>query len=80
MSWFQRERTPFEAVLYGLYFFGLSFRYVSYALDPFVNRSHVAVWKWVQRFDPQHLFSVKRVNAFLVDENYVKVGSSEAWI
>ena len=82
MSWFQRERTPFEAVLYGLYlyFLGLSFRCVSDALDPFVRRSHVAVWKWVQGFDPRHLFCAKRVSAFLVDETYVKVGSFEAWI
>jgi putative transposase len=82
MSWFVRERTPFEAVLYGLYlyFLGLSFRCVSYALDPFVKRSLVAVWRWVQRFDPRHLFCVRRVCAFLVDETYVKVGSFEAWV
>ena len=82
MSWFQRERTPFEAVLYGLYlyFLGLSFRCVSNALDPFVKRTHVAVWKWVQAFDPKYLFHVKRVDAFLVDETYVQVGSFEAWI
>jgi transposase-like protein len=51
---------------------------VSYALDPFVKRSHVAVW--VQRFDPRHLFCVRRVCAFLVGETYVKVGSFEAWV
>ena len=40
--------------MYGLYlyFLGLSFRSVSYALDPFVNRSHMAVWQWVQRYEP----------------------------
>jgi len=80
MSWFVRERTPFEAVLYGLYlyFLGLSFRCVSYALAPFVKRFLVAVW--VQRFDPRLLFCVMRVCAFLVDETYVKVGSFEAWV
>jgi putative transposase len=51
---------------------------VSYALDPFVKRSLVAVW--VQRFDPRHLFCVRRVCAFLVGETYVKVGSFEAWV
>ena len=50
------------------------------ALDPFVNRSHVAVWKCVERFDLKHIFGVKRVSAFLVDETYVKVGSFEAWV
>lgn len=82
MSWFQRERTPFEVVLYGLYLYalGLSLRCVSLALDPFVKRSHVAVWTWVQRFRPITLFPTERVCAFLVDETYVKVGSFEAWV
>jgi len=68
--------------MYGLYlyFLGLSFRSVSYALDPFVNRSHMAVWQWVQRYEPHRVFDVKRVQAFLVDETYVKVGSFEAWV
>ena len=68
--------------MYGLYlyFLGLSFRSVSYALDPFVNRSHMAVWQWVQRYEPHRIFDVKRVQAFLVDETYVKVGSFEAWV
>jgi putative transposase len=79
---FQRERTPSQAVMYGLYlyFLGLSFRGVSQALDPFVKRSHMAVWKWVQRYEPHRIFDVKRVQAFLVDETYVKVGSFEAWV
>lgn len=56
--------------MYGLYlyFLGLSFRGVSCALDPFVKRSHMAVWKWVQRYDPHKIFDVRRVQAFLVDE------------
>lgn len=82
MIQFQRERTPLQAVMYGLYlyFLGLSFRSVSYALDPFVKRSHMAVWHWVQRYEPHRIFDVKRVQAFLVDETYVKVGSFEAWV
>jgi hypothetical protein len=37
-----------------LYFLGLSFRNTSKAIQPLFDkeerRSHVAVWKWVQRF------------------------------
>src|ERR1700693_4027837 len=79
---FQRKRTRPHIVLYALYlyFLGLSFRDVSHALDPFVRRSHMAVWKWVQRYEPHRVFDVKRVQAFLVDETYVTVGSSEAWV
>ena len=38
------------------------------------------MWKWVQRYEPHRVFDVKRVQAFLVDETYVKVGSFEAWV
>jgi putative transposase len=78
----KRRRTDPHAVLYGLYlyFLGLSFRGVSRALDPFVKRSHMAVWQWVQRYEPHRTFDVKRVQAFLVDETYVKVGSFGAWV
>jgi putative transposase len=79
---FQRESTALQTVLYGLYlyFLGLSFRDVSCALDLFVKRSHTAVWKWVQRHDPRRMFEVKRVQTFLVDETYIRVGSFEAWV
>src|ERR1700730_13595427 len=78
----QRERTRPHVILYALYlyFLGLSFRDVSSALDPFGGRSHTAVWKWVQRYEPHQMFDVKRVQAFLVDETYVQVGSFEAWV
>ena len=82
MSLFERVRTRPEVVLYGLYLYalGLSYRSVPLALEPFVDRSHVAVWDWVQRFNPNHIFDVRRVQAFLVDETYVRVGSFEAWV
>jgi putative transposase len=82
MLQFERKRTDPHVVLYALYlyFLGLSFRDVSHALEPFERRSHAAVWQWVQRYEPQRVFDVKRIQAFLVDETYVKVGSFEAWV
>lgn len=58
---FEREKTPAQTVLYCLYLYfgGLSFRDVSYVLEPFVRRSHMAVWKWVQRYEPHGVFKVK---------------------
>jgi hypothetical protein len=46
MAIVERERTSAEIVMYALYlyFLGLSFRNTSRALQPFVERSHVAVW------------------------------------
>lgn len=81
---FERERTSAEVILYALYlyFLGLSFRNTSKAIQPFEEkgRSHVAIWKWVQRFNPKRLYSCKRVSAFLIDETMIQIGSDEAWL
>jgi putative transposase len=78
----KRERTRPEAVLYGLYLYylGLSLRDVACALDPFVKRSHVSVWKWIQILGKKGIFHRRKVSAFLVDETYVRVGHYEAWV
>jgi hypothetical protein len=36
-----------------IYFLGLSFRNTSKALSPFVERSHVSIWKWLQHYNSQ---------------------------
>ncbi len=81
---FERERTSAEVILYALYlyFLGLSFRNTSKAIQPFdvKGRSHVAIWKWVQSFNPKRLYSCKRVSAFLIDETMIHIGSDEAWL
>ncbi|MEM0079427.1 MAG: DDE-type integrase/transposase/recombinase [Nitrososphaerota archaeon] len=81
---FIRQRTALPIVLYGLYLvaLGLSFRCVSRALKPFVDRSHVAVWSWVQRLPGfRRFFRVRcRVSMFLLDENAVLVKGLPAWI
>jgi putative transposase len=78
---FERERTSAEVILYALYlyFLGLSFRNTSKAIQPFdvKGRSHVAIWKWVQRFNPKRLYSCKRVSAFLIDETMLQIGSDD---
>jgi hypothetical protein len=58
MAIVERERTSAKIVMYALYlyFLGLSFRNTSRALQPFVERSHVPVWEWVQRFDPKQVY------------------------
>lgn len=63
-----------------LYFLGLSFRKTSMAIEPFEERSYVAVWNWVQRFNPKQMFPCKRLVAFLIDETQVQIGSQEAWL
>ena len=69
-------------VLY-LYFLGLSTRGVSKALF-FLNRvkrSHVAIWKWIQKYHPKKILSKrKKILEFIVDETLVKVGSEYIWL
>ena len=81
---FQRERTPTGLIMYALYlyFLGLSFRNTAKALDPFVEkRSHVAVWNWVQLFNPNKFYLRRtRVTAFIIDETMLQIGSDYAWL
>ena len=81
---FQRKRTSTGLIMYALYlyFLGLSFRSTAKALDPFVEkRSHVAVWNWVQLFNPNKFYLKQtRVTAFIIDETMLQIGSDYAWL
>ena len=65
-----------------LYFFSLSLRNTSNALEPFKDqkRSHVAVWNWIQRFGSPHIYKSKRVSAFIIDETVIQIGSQHFWL
>ena len=78
----KRERTSSEITMYGLYlyFLGLSFRNVSRAIEPFIQRSHVAVWEWVQKFNPKQIYPCKRVSTFLIDETMIQIGNTKSWL
>ncbi|MGB9659999.1 MAG: DDE-type integrase/transposase/recombinase [Nitrososphaerales archaeon] len=78
-------RTPVWLMLYGiyLYFCCTSFVRASRALEPFIKRSYVAIWKWVQRFSSMaDRFRVERgkVKCILVDETSAKIKGVEAWV
>ena len=81
----ERNRTSplyIESSLY-LYFLGLSTRGVSKAIFYMhkVKRSHVAIWKWIQKYKPQKISSKrKRISEFIIDETLVKVGPEYIWL
>ncbi|MGB7639356.1 MAG: DDE-type integrase/transposase/recombinase [Nitrososphaeraceae archaeon] len=81
---FERERTKPYVIRYSLYlyFLGLSLRSTSKAIEPFVNRSYVSVWYWIQQFDPKRIYPSKRkrVPAFIIDETQIQIGYNEAWL
>ena len=82
---FERNRTRSFLIRYSLYlyFLGLSLRSTSKALEPFVDRSYVAIWYWIQQFDPKNVFPNKkksRIVAFVIDETMIQIGNSDAWL
>ena len=82
---FERNRTRPFLIRYGLYlyFLGLSLRSTSRALQPFVDRSYVAIWYWIQQFDPKNVFPNKkksRIVAFIIDETMIQIGNTDAWL
>jgi putative transposase len=82
---YERERTKPYVIRYALYlyFLGLSLRATSKAIEPFADRSYVAVWYWIQEFNPKHVYPNKkksRITAFIMDETQIQIGSAEAWL
>jgi len=49
-----RRRTPLPVMAYAVYpyFSGLSLRRASKSLRLIMSRSHVSIWRWVQRLGP----------------------------
>jgi putative transposase len=79
------ERIQSTRIGYGLYlllyFLGLSYRNTSKALAQFVKRSHLAVWKWIQRYKPKKIARKrKRISGLMIDDTIVKIGSNYMWI
>jgi len=82
----KRNRTPsldIDRALY-LYFLGLSTRCVAKALLFLhnVKRSHVAIWKRIQKCHSSRKTSSKRrkFEEFIVDETLLKVGPELIWL
>src|SRR4029078_3112546 len=82
----KRNRTPSEYIGYGLYlyFLGLSLRNVIKALSylHIVKRSHVAIWKWIQKFRHGRISSTRRnkISEYIVDETILQVRSEYIWL
>jgi putative transposase len=61
----------------------LSTRNVAKAMFCFrkVKRSHVAIWKWIQKYHPRKILSKrKRISEFIIDETLLKVGFEFIWL
>jgi putative transposase len=83
---FERNRTRPFLIRYALYlyFLGLSLKYIE-DIRAFVDRSYVAIWYWIQEFNPNDVFQNKKKNrivAFIIDETIGQVGNIDAclWV
>ncbi len=82
----KRNRTRSEYIGYGLYlyFLGLSLRNVVKALSYLyiVKRSHVSIWKWIQKFRNRRISSTRRnkISEYIVDETILQVGPEYIWL
>jgi len=72
-----RNRTPIALILYIFnYFSSLSLRRASHVLEPIIKRSHVAIWKWIQKYSfVLDSFDVDKhdVNSIFIDETEINV-------
>jgi hypothetical protein len=80
-----RKRTPIALILYALYlyFSSLSLRKASHVLEPIIKRSHVAIWKWIQKYSfVFDSFDVDKhdVNSIFIDETEINIGGKKAWL
>jgi len=81
-----RRRTPLPVMAYAVYlslFSGHSLRGASKSLRLIMSRSHVSIWRWVQRLGPilgSFGADPREVHRVFVDETMVNVGGTSALI
>ena len=47
-----------------------------------MDRSYVAIWYWIQQFDPKQVYPNKkkaRITAFIIDETMIQIGNNDTW-
>ena len=80
---YQRQRTKTKDIAYSLYlyFLGLSYRNTARALQRFVHRSHVSIWKWIQKYRPKRILTKrKKIDEFIIDETLIRINSRYVWL
>jgi putative transposase len=78
-------RTDPDIIVYGLYlyFSSRSYRFASKSLEPIARRTHVSIWKWVQKYSKlADRFKVNRhlVKEIFVDETMLKINGQDYWL
>jgi putative transposase len=79
------NRTHPAIISYGLYlyFSSRSFRLAAKCLESIITRSHVAIWKWVQKYsncDDRFITARYIVREIFVDETLLKINGQDYWL
>jgi transposase-like protein len=84
---FERNRTRPFLIRYALYlyFLGLSLRSTSKAFESFIDRRYIAIWYWIQEYNPKDVFPNKKkariIAAFVINETLIQIGNTDdAWL
>jgi len=53
-------------------------------LESFIDRSYIAIWYWIQEFNPKDVFPNQKkariIAAFVIDETLIQIGVTDAWL
>ncbi len=85
MDSFERIRTHPIIIAYGLYlyFSSRSYRFASKSLEQITKRTHVSIWKWVQKYaklTDRFVIGRRRIKEIFVDETLLKVDGQNYWL
>src|ERR1043166_4331996 len=74
----KRIRTNPSIIAYGLYLYfnSRSYRFASKSLEPITKRTHVSIWKWVQKYaslTDRFVIGGRRIKDVFVDETLLKI-------
>jgi putative transposase len=86
MDSIKRIRTDPAIVAYGLYLYfnSRSYRFACKSLEAVTKRTHVAIWKWVQKYSllaaDRFVIGKRRVKEIFVDETLVRINGQNYWL
>ena len=81
----KRIRTNPAIMAYGLYLYfnSRSYRFASKSLEPITKRTHVSIWKWVQKYaslTDRFVIGGRRIKDVFVDETLLKINGENYWL
>jgi putative transposase len=82
VKWIRTDPTIITYSLY-LYFNSRSYRLASKSLEPIIKRTHVSIWKWVQKYSniaDRFVIAKCRVKEIFVDETLIKINGQDYWL